>query len=155
MRRLSKFLKKYLALLIVIAIVGVFSIVDLVNAKSYDMTLVSAYTTENTEKDPNKNYFSYYGEPYVTLEMSVRVTKKDKPCKDHVIAAVGENGTIFASRNVTDENGIVTFQLSVNFVEDDEEEKIQAGAYFFEESSAYVIEFRVDKTIMVDLFKRP
>ena len=147
------FLKKFIPVWIVLGVVMVFALVDYINYAQYDLKLVSVYTEENPDGDPNKLYYSTY-EKDELLYYKVQVTRNNKPMKNHTMVAVGQkSGAIMVARQVTNDNGEAVFELSV-FPVYSEPNSIEAEVQFYDESTAWIIEFRLERNFTTTLYKR-
>ena len=148
------FLKRYIPLWIILGIVGVFCLVDFVNYAGYEIAFVSATSEDSPDGDPSKLYYPTYDHP-VMIDVTMRVTHYGSPVQGHTIVGLGEKGgDTVTPRDVTDEDGNVTFTFApVTLFKNPESTEV--SLFFYEESSAFVIEFRVERTIDLTLYRRP
>ena len=147
------FLKKFIAVWVTLGVVLSFALVDYINYKQYKLELVSVYTDENPEGIPEKLYYSTY-EKDELLYYKVKVSRNNKPMKNHTLVAVGQqSGAIMVARQKSDEEGCAIFELSV-FPIYYEVDNIEAKVQFYDESTAWIIEFRLEKIFTTTLYKR-
>lgn len=85
------------AIVIVLALFGAYAY-DAVQANAYAYELVGASSE------------TFVADGVSTVRISVKLTKNDKPVEGHTIYMYASNGTLPASRCVTDEDGVITFR---------------------------------------------
>lgn len=149
------FIKKYTVLWIIIAIVGIFAGIDLINYSQYSMQCLKIYTDENPSGDVDKNYFSTpEKDNYVYFD--VYVSKNGKPVANHTL--VGDkiaNGEVQNAYRVTNNDGIATFSFHSNIVTLKDVDKQEIGIFVYDENTAWVIEFRLENSFYSTLTRRP
>mgnify|MGYP002626840974 CR=1 FL=1 len=130
-----------------------FALVDYINYSCYKLELVNVYSEDNLEGDPNRLYYATVNKSE-DIYYKIKVTKNNKPCHNHTLVAVGQqSGVIRIARQISDEQGEATFILAVNTVFQNID-SIEAIVQFYDESTAWIIEFRLEKYFVTTLYKR-
>lgn len=94
--------KKLIVILSILLLFGCVWAIEKINALQYDIDVISI------------NPETIYADGLQQVEVTVRVTKNNKPAKDHEIRAMAFGGGRFIRpRLVTDDNGYVTFTYQV------------------------------------------
>lgn len=149
------FIKKYTILWIIVAIVGIFAGIDLINYSGYSLTCLKIYTDENPTGDPSKNYFST-PEKDVYVYFDVYLSKNGSAVSNHTL--VGDkiyNGEVQNAYCITNEYGMATFSFHSNIVTLSDVDKQDIGIFVYDENSAWIIEFRVENSFYATLYRRP
>lgn len=87
-------------------IVAAVIILALFGAYGYDVAQANAYEYELVSVSSK----TFVADGLSTVRISVKLTRDDKPVNGHTIYLYASNGTLPASRCVTDEDGVITFK---------------------------------------------
>ncbi len=154
-RGFVNFLAKFKAVWIICGIVLCFCAVDFANYTTYSLQISKVYTEDNPEGDLKKLYFST-SDKQETIYFRVKITSGDLPCANHTLVAVGKkSGLITEARQVTNANGEATFTFVPNTVFRMDTIEVESSVLFYDESTAWIIEFRVENLFNTPLYRRP
>lgn len=151
---LGNYLKKMTPFWIVCGVVLCFAAVDFANYKSYRLSVVKTFSDENPDGDADKLYYAT-PEKDEMIYFRVKIESGGKPCSGHTLVAVHKGGgVIMSAREISNPNGEATFSFAVNPVFRNVP-SVEANVLFYDESSAWVIEFRVELEHTTLLYRRP
>lgn len=120
-------MKKLIAVLSVIFILGGLYLIDFIRAQAYDYQMVSAKPA------------CFVLDGCSTVKMKVRLTKHGKPVKGHSIVIVASNGTLPQSRVTTDGEGIISFKYYPYLYLNDRLTPVEKVVFRFEDESNSLI----------------
>ena len=120
-------MKKWIAFAVIVVLLGGLYLVDFIRAKNYEFEFISSSTDV---------FVADGGSP---VRLRFRLVRGGEPVEGHTITIVASNGTLPASRVVTDEDGEIEFRYYTYLYLDDRLTPLEDVVFRLEDESNSLI----------------